>query len=295
MTTEIRNVLKAVFTMALLAGCTTKTEHFVATAQIECSTTADCSARGGSCVANACHADNECSSDADCASGTTCVADPDFGGLCTAAGQPPAPLPAWSCTTGKDCPLDQGCGSDLFCHVDGSCTLTVQADGTLAGVCPGDQICAAPGESLQGFCTEDRGGPNPYCRSTGTGECRYECTTSDDCGTGNNCVAGFCHESDECTTTADCDPNNTCGTPAGWENDGYLVCVPNADPVCVQVGDACRLPCANDGDCVDGGGCAADGYCHASNECTTDADCTGTDTCQPSSEFGGLCGQTGGR
>jgi len=196
-----------------------------------------------------------------------------------------------SCTTGKDCPVLEGCGSDHFCHADGECQNTWQ-QGVLVGNCPGGQLCASPGESLDGFCTDDRGGPDPYCRSDGQGSCRALCVSDDDCGTGNHCdAAGFCHRADECATSTDCSPNHFCGLPDGWEDDGYLLCLEDPNPTCVDDGQgACRLPCASDADCFDGGGCASDGLCHASNECATEADCPTGQLCYASTEFGGLCG-----
>jgi hypothetical protein len=258
---------------------------------ISCTTTPDCAARGGTCIANQCHADNECASDADCTGGDTCVTDPDFGGLCTAPGEPPHPLPAWSCSTGKDCPANEGCASDGLCHVDGECHNTWQGE-LLVGDCSGGLLCAAGGDDpLAGFCTDDRGGPNPYCRSTGAGECRYQCATNDDCGTGDSCVAGFCHGADECDQTSDCSPNHVCGLPANWEDDGYHLCLDDENPTCVNDGQgACRLACATDVDCLDGGGCGADSLCHASNECQTTANCGPNEACYPNAEFGGLCG-----
>jgi hypothetical protein len=212
--------------------------------------------------------------------------------LCTATGAAPEPLPAWACTVGKDCPLDQGCASDGKCHVDGECHNTWQPDGTQVGDCTGaDQICAASGESLAGFCTDGRGGPDPYCRSTGAGQCRDLCTTSEDCGTGGTCEAGFCHRSDECQTDADCTPNHHCGNPPNWDDYGYQFCLEDSDPTCIDDGHgACRLACATDADCLNGGGCGADKLCHASNECQVDADCGAGLLCYADPQFGGLCG-----
>jgi hypothetical protein len=280
------------FAGLLLAACSTDPKTSDHSQGVTCTTVHDCAAVGGSCVGNVCHADNECASDADCANGTTCMPDPDFGGLCTAAGQPPAPLPAWSCATGADCPANEGCSSDGHCHVDGECHNTWQG-GYLVGDCTGGLLCAAPRpDGLAGFCTDDRGGgPNPYCRSTGTGQCRTECTTASDCATGSTCSGGFCHGSDECTTTADCSPNHVCGLPAGWENDGYQLCLNDPNPQCVNDGHgACRLQCATTADCLDGGTCGTDGLCHASNECATDADCDPGLICYADPEWGGLCG-----
>jgi hypothetical protein len=261
--------------------------------RITCTITSDCAARGGTCVANECRANNECTSDADCTGGDICAPDPDFGGLCAAPGQPAAPLPAWSCSVGKDCPALEGCASDGKCHVDGECQNTWQPDGTLAGNCTGaGQICASSGENLDGYCTDGRGGPDPYCRSTGSGECRDECTVNDDCGIGGTCQAGFCHRPDECQTSADCTPNHFCGNPAGWDDYGYQFCIEDPSPTCVDDGHgACRLPCSVDTDCLDGGSCAAaDHLCHASNECASDTDCATGQSCISDPEFGGLCG-----
>lgn len=283
----VRNIL--VLAGLLLAGCSNDTS--TVSQRISCTTTPDCAARGGTCVANECHADNECATAADCAAGQSCTPDPDFVGLCTAPGQPPAPLPAWSCTVGKDCPAGQGCASDGQCHVDGECHNTWQPDGTLLGDCQGGLLCIASGPHLDGFCTEDRGGPDSYCRSTGTGECRDLCATDDDCGTGNSCVGGFCHRADECHVTADCSPNHVCGNPAGWDDYGYQFCLDDPNPTCVDDGHgACRLACWHDSDCLDGGGCGADGLCHASNECQHDTDCDPGLMCYPEPEWGGLCG-----
>ncbi|MBS1124968.1 MAG: hypothetical protein H6Q90_7196 [Deltaproteobacteria bacterium] len=275
----------------LLASCTGQDPTSSTSQRIACATTPDCAARGGACVANECHADNECTTDTDCASGQTCVADPDFVGLCATPGAPPAPLPAWSCTYGSDCPALQGCASDGFCHVDGECHNTWQPDGTQAGDCAGaDQICVASGQHLDGFCTDGRGGPDGYCRSTGTGECRGLCTTADDCGQGGTCdAAGFCHRPNECATTADCSPNHLCGNPDGWDDYGYLLCLDDPDPTCVPDGNgACRLACASDPDCLHGGGCnLTDHLCHGSNECHV---CDPGLECYPDPEWGGLCG-----
>lgn len=262
------------------------------TARITCTATPDCSARGGTCVAGECRADNECTTDADCAAGQTCEADADFGGLCVTDGQPAAPAPAWSCTYGKDCPAGQGCGSDGTCHVDGECHNTWGADGYLHGDCANpEDICASSGpDPLAGFCTSGRGGPDPYCRSTGTGECRSECATDEDCGTGFSCGSGYCYADDECETTADCSPNHTCGTPEGWDDYGYQRCLTDENPTCVDDGQgACRLPCDTDADCIEGGGCAADNLCHASNECTDSSDCDPGLECYPTPTWGGLC------
>jgi hypothetical protein len=274
----------------LLAAC--QGQSSTSTARIACQTTADCAARGGLCTANECHADNECTSDAECAVGEVCNPDPDFDGLCAAPGSPLAPGPAWACTVGKDCPANQGCASDGMCHVDGECHNTWQQDGTLAGDCTGGLMCAASGPNvLAGYCTDGRGGPDPYCRSTGTGECRSLCAVNDDCGTGGVCTAGFCHGDDECATTADCTPNHICGSPDGWDDYGFGFCLVDPNPTCVPDGaGACRLACASDADCLHGGGCDTDHLCHASNECHSDADCTGLDECYTSPEFGGLCG-----
>lgn len=273
----------------MLAACSTDSTS-TQSQRITCQTTPDCAARGGTCVANECHADNECTTDADCA-GQTCVADPDFGGLCTTPGQTPSPLPAWSCTYGKDCPAHQGCGSDGVCHVDGECHLSWQSDGTLDGDCSNGLLCAASGGNLAGFCTDGRGGPDPYCRSTGTGECRTLCTTNDDCGTGGTCTNGLCYRPDECHVTADCTPNHVCGNPPNWDDYGFQFCLEDDNPTCVSDGQgACRLACAVDSDCLHGGGCGTDQLCHASNECQTNADCGTGMQCYADPEFGGLCG-----
>ena len=58
-----------------------------------------------------------------------------------------------------DCPALEGCASDGKCHVDGECVNTWQTDGTLAGNCANGLLCVASGENLDGFCTDDRGGP----------------------------------------------------------------------------------------------------------------------------------------
>jgi hypothetical protein len=276
----------------LVAACTTGHDSTpTPITRIACTTTPDCAARGGTCVANECHADNECSTDADCTGGQICTADADFVGLCTTPGLPPAPLPAWSCTYGSDCPALQGCASDGKCHVAGECHNHWQGDVQVGDCQDPAQICATSGNTLAGFCTDGRGGPDPYCRSTGTGECRTLCATSDECGTGNTCdAAGFCHRPDECTTTADCSPNHTCGNPDGWDDYGYLLCLVDPNPTCVDDGHgACRLACATDSDCLDGGGCAADHLCHASNECHSNADCDPGVQCLPDPEWGALC------
>ena len=278
--------------VSLLVAACTNPDTSTTTQRIACTTTPDCAARGGTCVANECHADNECTTAADCAPGQACTADPDFVGLCTDPGQPPAPLPAWSCTVGKDCPASQGCASDGKCHIDGECHNAWGVDGYLHGDCSNpDEICAAGGDPLAGFCTDGRGGPDPYCRSTGGGECRSVCTTSADCGTGDTCTAGFCHAADECHTTADCSPNHLCGVPDNWDDYGYELCLVDPNPTCVDDGHgACRLACLHDGDCLDGGGCGADHLCHASNECTADTDCDPGLLCYADLEWGGLCG-----
>jgi hypothetical protein len=275
----------------LLAACQGQSSSTIAS-RIACQTTSDCSARGGLCVANECHANNECTTTADCATGEVCNPDPDFDGLCAAPGSPPAPSPAWACAVGKDCPANQGCASDGMCHVDGECHNTWQADGTLAGDCAGGLLCAASGPNLAGYCTDGRGGPDPYCRSTGTGECRSLCTTNDDCGTGGTCNAGFCTRADECDTTADCTPNHVCGNPPGWDDYGFGFCLVDPNPTCVPDGNgACRLACATDADCLHGGGCnTTDHLCHASNECHTDPDCDPGLICYADAEWGGLCG-----
>jgi hypothetical protein len=274
----------------LFAACSGG-ETTTSTAQrIACTTTPDCAARGGTCVANECQAANECATDADCNAGETCHADPDFGGLCAATGAPLAPLPAWSCSVGKDCPAHQGCASDGRCHVDGECHLSWQND-VEVGDCQGGLMCAASGDSLAGFCTDGRGGPDPYCRSTGTGECRTQCTTADECGLGNSCVDGFCERHDECHVTADCSPNHVCANPPNWDDYGYQFCLVAPHPTCVPDGQgACRLQCATSQDCLDGGGCAADHVCRASNECHVDTDCDAGLLCYADAEFGGICG-----
>ncbi|CAN5185979.1 hypothetical protein BH11MYX1_BH11MYX1_05390 [soil metagenome] len=281
---------KLLILVGLLFGCTTQ-DHASITQRIVCTTTPDCAARGGSCINNQCRADNECTTAADCASGETCAPDPDFGGLCTSAGQPLAPLPAWSCTVGKDCPLGQGCASDGTCHVDGECHNAWQGEYLVGDCADASQICAASLDPLAGFCTDGRGGPDPYCRSTGAGECRSACATVDDCGTGATCTGGFCHASDECHQTSDCAPNHVCGVPENWDDYGYKWCLVDQNPTCHDDGHgACRLACVSSIDCLDGGGCGADHLCHASNECHADADCDPGLTCLASPEFGGLCG-----
>jgi hypothetical protein len=259
---------------------------------LTCTETADCSHSGGSCIANECTAENQCETDADCTGGQTCVADEDFGGLCTTPGEPPAPLPAWACTAGAQCPEGQGCASDGFCHVDGECTLHWTPEGYLeSDDCATGEICAASGASLEGFCSDERNGPDPYCRADGDGACRTECASDAECGTGGTCTGGFCHSADECTTTDDCTPNHICGVPEGYEDYGLSFCLDDPNPVCIDDGaGACRLACEVDLDCLHGGGCAADGLCHASNECTTTADCEAPLLCYPDEEFGGLCG-----
>lgn len=287
-----RNVLVVA---CLLGACSGEPPSFSVVARIQCASTPDCSARGGTCIQNECRADNECAADADCAAGETCTPDVDFGGLCIAPGQPVMAGPAWSCAVGKDCPAGQGCGSDGSCHVDGECHNTWGADGYLYGDCTGaDEICATSDDIYNGFCTRGRGGPDPYCRSTGTGECRYECTTADDCGAGDACTNGFCYGSDECTTTADCSPNHVCGVPENWDDYGVQWCLADENATCVPDGQGvCRWACETNLDCMNGGGCAADGFCHASNECTTVADCAAGELCHPHQNFGGLCGPPG--
>lgn len=259
---------------------------------LSCTETADCSISGGSCVDNVCHADNECATDADCAPGETCAPATGFEGLCTAAGAPPAPLPPWACSVGADCPQGQGCSSDGMCHVDGECHNHWTPEGYLEGDCGGDLLCAAPTPGgLDGFCTDERNGPDPYCRSDGHGACRSECASDDDCGGGTCDADGFCHPDGECTTDADCSPNHICTVPEGWEDYGYSLCVDDPSPTCVDDGHgACRLACETDLDCLHGGGCSADGLCHASNECAADSDCDTGLICYADDEFGGLCG-----
>jgi hypothetical protein len=285
------SLVLAGFAGILLAACSGPSTA-TSSQGISCSNTNDCASRGGTCSSDGvCHADNECSSNADCTGGATCVSDPDFGGLCTASGQPVEPLPAWSCTTGKDCPAHEGCSSDGKCHTDGECHLTWQS-GLLVGDCSGGLLCAAPTPGgLAGFCSDDRGGPDPYCRSTGTGACRTVCTTAADCWNGASCDAGFCHWQNECATTADCSPNHLCGVPSGSEDDGIQVCQTDPSPTCMPDGHgACRLRCWTTADCLDGGTCASDGLCHAPNECHVDSDCDPGQLCYSSPEFGGLCG-----
>jgi hypothetical protein len=200
---------------------------------------------------------------------------------------PVAALQAVPCATGRDCPRGQGCGSDQRCHADGACNA-FQANPN----CPAGDICANAGnDDPDGFCTDGRGGPDPYCRSDGLGACRERCNHDGTCAFGS-CVNGYCHRSDECVRDSDCSPNHVCGLPPGWEDDGYHLCLKVANPVCVPDGlGACRLPCATDVDCFDGGYCkAADGLCHASNECSTNASCPAGEICHSSAEFGGLCG-----
>jgi hypothetical protein len=295
---KVQNCLViAGFAGILLAGaCSSNPSTNVNMQGISCSTTADCAARGGTCASDGvCHADNECTSNADCGAGTTCQPDPDFGGLCTAANQPLEPTPAWSCTTGKDCPAHMGCSSDGKCHLDGECHLMVQGQ-VLVGDCTGGLTCAAPRpDGLAGFCTDDRGGgPDPYCRSTGTGQCREVCTGDADCGVGGKCNGGFCygnHGTAECTMTTDCSPNHVCGLPPNWEDDGYKLCLVDPHPTCVDDGHgACRLKCWTSADCLHGGACGSDGLCHASNECQSAANCNPGELCYPDPEWGGLCG-----
>jgi hypothetical protein len=292
---KVRNCLVlAGFAGILVAACSGGPSTTSSSQGISCSTTNDCAARGGTCASDGvCHADNECTSDSDCTGGATCASDPDFGGLCTAPGQPVEPLPAWSCTTGKDCPAHEGCSDDGKCHSDGECHLTWQA-GYLVGDCAAEAVCAAPTPAgLAGFCSDERpGGPNPYCRSTGTGACRTVCNVAADCGTGASCVGGFCHADNECNATADCSPNHLCGLPAGWEDDGYKLCLNDPNPSCVSDGHgACRLACWTSADCLHGGACGSDHLCHASNECHVDSDCSDPGLiCYPDPEWGGLCG-----
>jgi hypothetical protein len=258
---------------------------------VTCAETIDCSHVGGACVAGECHADNECATDADCTAGDTCVTSDAFGGLCTAPGDPPAPLPPWSCSAGADCPEGQGCASDGLCHVDGECTLEWTPDGNLeTDDCAAEEICATSGLSLEGFCTEERMGPDPTCRSDGDGACRVECAADADCG-GGTCEDGFCHQADECATADDCWLNHLCALPEGYEDYGISLCYPDPNPLCVDDGEGvCRLQCDADVACTNGGGCEADGLCHASNECDTDADCEAPLLCYPDEQFGGLCG-----
>jgi Cys-rich repeat protein len=250
---------------------------------IPCAQTQDCAARGGFCMNGSCHATNECQTNAQCTAGQTCVPDMQFGGLCAAAAQPPVPLPAWSCSQGKDCPFGQGCADDGKCHSDGEC----HADSE----CAADQLCY-PGSSgkSDGFCSGARSSVDPYCRADGTGACRSKCTVDDDCGTFNHCQSGFCHFGDECQSDADCGPNDSC-VPRFEGAYGISECDAQSMPTCVARPDgSCRLACKKDADCHDGGGCGADGYCHASNECASDADCPAGGVCYSSPEFGGLCG-----
>ncbi len=247
---------------------------------IVCQTTSDCVSRGGVCQQEQCRADNECSSDADCASGS-CVPDADFGGLCVSFG-PPNPGPAWTCTSGSDCPVGQGCGSDGLCHIDGECSSSAD--------CSGSDICYNAGnDDPAGFCASDRPAVNPYCRADGQGACRYECYQDGSCAAGSTCVAGFCHWDDECADVNDCTPNHLC-EPLFDHN--VNTCTEDPDPSCVNAPDGvCRLACASTQDCLAGGTCETDNYCHADNECTTPADCTvAGETCLPREFFGGLCG-----
>lgn len=245
-----------------------------------CRTTLDCVQRGGACIEGSCRADNECVDDSDCPSGQ-CLPDSDFGGLCVSEG-PPNPGPAWTCSTGADCPVGQGCGSDGLCHIDGECTSP--------GQCAGTDICYNAGnDDPAGFCASDRPAANPYCRADGTGACRYECYLDGSCGLGMTCSSGFCYWDDECTTTSDCTPNHLC-EPLFDHN--VSTCVEDPSPTCVDAPDGvCRLACDGTSDCLVGGTCEPDGFCHASNECVSPADCTVPgETCLPREFFGGLCG-----
>lgn len=259
---------------------------------LACTVTADCVARGGTCVAGACRAENECTTDADCAAGQACVADPDFGGLCAAPGAPTQPLPAWACQLGQECPLGQGCASDGFCHVDGECHTMIDPQGNTVSDCPGGLLCFTAGPIVgPGICSDDRAlGPNPNCRSDGEGACRTHCAVDTDCGIYATCDGGYCHLDDECVVDADCSLNHVCVDQVEFDS-GYDLCEADEDPTCVDDPEGvCRLRCAADRDCINGGGCAADGFCHASNECHTGADCPAGQLCYPVPQWGGLCG-----
>ena len=270
----------AVFALLVAAACGGDEQDTGAGIQrITCAETADCIARGGFCADRACRADNECATNADCGDGV-CVADRNFGGLCgdPEAG-PPAPGPAWSCASGADCPVGQGC-ADGVCKADGECTASAD--------CGDGRICYSGNDDPAGICASGRPATNPYCRSDGTGACRYECNGDGTCAaSGATCSGGFCHFSTECVSNDDCSPNHVC-VPT---DAGYSWCVPDENPTCVPAPDGvCRLACEGDRDCLVGGGCAADHFCHASNECRTADDCAPGEICYEREWFGGLCG-----
>jgi hypothetical protein len=262
--------------------------HSSALTPIACQSQQDCAARGGQCVNGQCSATNECLKDADCPQGESCFPDDNFGGLCATSKSTLQPQPPWACALGKDCPAGQGCGSDGACHVDGECSV--------AQGCPNGGLCYNAGnDSDKGFCDLDRPSHDVYCRGDGAGACRDECNSDGSCAGGGSCQAGFCHQAGECASANDCSPNHLCLAASSSEDYGYDTCQPDPNPQCVPDGKgACRLACATDADCLDGGGCGADKLCHASNECQVDADCNDPNQkCYSSPEFGGLCGAIG--
>jgi hypothetical protein len=145
-----------------------------------------------------------------------------------------------TCGSTPDCTTDDDCGSGYHCE-GGTCVRNA-SEGRMCDPCESHEDCA------DGYCLSGFADGGTYC-----GE---NCTSSSDCGSGNECATlsggirqcvpsdGDCSGSSSgCTTDADCTPGYHC---EGGE------CVPDAPPPDCTVDSDCPegLVCRG-GECVE--------------------------------------------
>jgi len=228
-----------------------------------------CDERAGSCIAS-----NTCARDSDCGPGRAC----DTRGVCVPA----------TCTADEQClqafycdELNGNCVESRACAGDGDCTQLNMACDEARGTCVPQDVgpppvpCAANGDCAagqtccDGVCKQARTPTADSCTYDGEcgggdceltvigGVCHAACTSNDQCGTGDSCQAGFCHENP--TPTPECVFNHECA-------DGG---------VCINA--TCHASCTADTDCTNLADFCDQGICQPDwrpvSECSLSSDC----------------------
>lgn len=192
--------------------------------------------------ADGCTADIECDTSAYCSAGGVCVPDEPNGGTCVADNQ---------CTSGH-CQNGHCCASGDCCATNGDCDAYDEpSECTSESTCQGqrvDGVCSASNECTANTVQDDSGcativaddcGPYPsvVCgagQNQSTPTCPGSCTGDADCDASAHCSAGVCvpdaGQGGFCTTTSEC--------------GGGLSCVDNVccSSACTSTCMACDVP-----------------------------------------------------
>lgn len=194
------------------------------------------------------------------------------------------------------------CGEGLVCNSGGHCVADV------GGYCDSTSQCQSGLSCVAHVCSVGQGGPldvsrmcrfDAQCKTGGTcvnGLCAYGCTTSNDCGTGEECAARYGISSKYCypitaPTGSACHQNLECGNGSCINGVCHASC--DGSHPCSNSKDVCdhsvcqpdwyrQFGCQTGDDCAPGQACY-DGDCRS--PCASDANCSGSDKCGP----GGYC------